>query len=183
MRKWLRDPLPEIPEIPEIPLTPPPDPVSGVSGISGSQLRDGNADRDERAAISEHDGRVPRRWAEGLARLDPNRPPHGFTPARWLEVVNDSGLLLDRWGATLEALGWSDADVWACDSAAPDKRLDLAGLALAMSGREVLYVTSETATIRTTSGTLTFYRHPEKESRVLLWELPAHDVRSRNSER
>lgn len=49
-----------------------------------------------------------------------------------------------------------------------------------MSAREVLYVTSETATIGTTSGTLTFYRHPEKEPRVLLWDLPAHNVRSIN---
>jgi len=29
----------------------------------------------ERAAIVEHDGAIPRAWAEGFARLDPNRPP------------------------------------------------------------------------------------------------------------
>lgn len=90
-------------------------------------------ERSERAAIVEHDGRVPRHWAEGLARLHPDRPPRGFTPSRWLEVVNDSGLLLDRWGTTLEALGSTDADVWGCDAAAPDQRLDLAGLAVEMS--------------------------------------------------
>lgn len=169
MRKWLRDPLPEIPEIP---LTPPPDPVSGVSGIPGSRHRDGDANRAERAAIIEHDGRVPRRWAESLARLHPDRPPRGFTPARWLEVVNDSGILLDRWGANLQALGWTDVELWGCDASAPDQRLDLAGLALAMSGREVVAVTSSTATIRTASGVLTFYRHPKDEPRTLLWEMP-----------
>jgi len=87
-------------------------------------------------------------------------------------VVNDSGLLLDHWGSSLEALGWTDADVWGCDASAPDQRLDLAGLALAMSGREVLAVTANSATIRTASGTLTYYRRPRDEPRLLLWDLP-----------
>ena len=30
---------------------------------------------EERAAIVEHDGNIPRAWAEGFARLDPDRPP------------------------------------------------------------------------------------------------------------
>jgi len=33
---------------------------------------------EERAAIIEHDGGVPRAWAEALARLDPTRPPAGM---------------------------------------------------------------------------------------------------------
>lgn len=169
MRKWLRDPLPEIPEIPQ---TPPPRSVSGINGVSGSQLHDGDAVREERAAICEFDGKVRRGWAEGLARLDPDVPPRGFPPLRWMELVNDSGLLLDQWGAVLEALGWTDLDLWACDQAAPDQRLDLAGLAVAMSGRKVLAVTASTATIKTTSCVLTFYRHTRAEPRVLLWDLP-----------
>ena len=190
MRNWLSEARAHQPsaETAEIAKTPPAGTrqvVSAVSAVSATTLpcpvADGQSgdsevshqtDTGERAAIIEHGGQMPRRWAEGLARLHPDRPPRGFTPIRWLEVVNDSGLLLDRWGATLEALGWIDADVWGCDASAPDQRLDLAGLALAMSGREVVAVTSSTATIRTASGTLTFYRRPKEEPRTLLWEMP-----------
>jgi hypothetical protein len=171
MRKWLRSPLPEIPQTPE---SSPGTEVRRVSGISGKQPfhQAPPEDVEERAAIVNHDGGVLRRWAEGLARLDPDRPPRGFSPARWLQLVNDSGLLLDRWGTNLDALGWTDTDVWGCDLAAPDQRLDNAGLALAVSGREVMCVTSSTATIKTTGGTLTFYRRRRGEPQVLLWELP-----------
>lgn len=190
MRNWLSEARAHQPsaETAEIAKTPPSGTrpvVSAVSAISATALpypvADGRADSlelsdqtdtSERAAISEHDGRVPRRWAEGLARLHPDIPPRGFTPSRWLEVVNDSGLLLDRWGSSLEALGWTDEDLWGCDASAPDQRLDLAGLAVEMSGREVLCVTASTATIKTVSGTLTFYRRPKEEPRALLWELP-----------
>jgi hypothetical protein len=46
MRKWLRDPVPEIPEIPEItpaggqpPVSDPAQPISGICGISGAGVR------------------------------------------------------------------------------------------------------------------------------------------------
>jgi len=154
--------------------------ISGIIGISGSRLciqrEPGRpaapaADIAERVAIAQFDGQIPRHWAEGLARLDPDRPPHGFGAARWLQVVNDAGLLLDRWGSQLDRLGWEDHDLWACDPAAPERRVDLAGLALAVSGRDVLCVTANTATIKTTSGTLTYNRRPRAEPRMLLWDL------------
>jgi hypothetical protein len=36
----------------------------------------------ERAAIIEYDGTTPRAWAEGFARLDPDRPPSNVPPRR-----------------------------------------------------------------------------------------------------
>ena len=52
---------------------------------------------DERAALIEEGAKVPRAWAEGFARLDPDRPPRDVTAKRWCEIVNGIGIFLDRW--------------------------------------------------------------------------------------
>src|SRR3977135_3607658 len=43
----------------------------------------------ERAAIVEHDGAIPRAWAEGFARLDSDRPPGDVPLKRWQRFVDD----------------------------------------------------------------------------------------------
>jgi hypothetical protein len=50
---------------------------------------------EERAAIAEHDGRIPRTWAEGLARLNPNLPPGDVPPPRWQRFIDDVGIFLE----------------------------------------------------------------------------------------
>jgi hypothetical protein len=69
---------------------------------------------EERAAIVEHHGAIPRAWAEGLARLDPDRPPGEVPARRWLQFVDDVGLFLDRWAAHASALGWGPHDLFGC---------------------------------------------------------------------
>ena len=49
----------------------------------------------ERAALVEYDGNIPREWAEGFARLDPDRPPGDVPLKRWQRFVDDVGLFLD----------------------------------------------------------------------------------------
>jgi hypothetical protein len=46
-------------------------------------------DHEERAAIIEHDGKIPREWAEGFARLDVDRPPSDVPLKRWRRFVDD----------------------------------------------------------------------------------------------
>ena len=58
---------------------------------------------EERAAIIEHDGGAPRAWAEGLARLDPSRPPADVPPKRWAKFIDDCGRFLDD-GWAVEAI-------------------------------------------------------------------------------
>jgi hypothetical protein len=53
----------------------------------------------ERAAIVEYDSNVPREWAEGSARLDPDRPPSDVPVKRWQRFVQSP----DRWCG---ALAW-----------------------------------------------------------------------------
>jgi hypothetical protein len=47
-----------------------------------------------RAAIVEHDGGIPRAWAEGFARLHPDHPPSDVPPRRWHTFVDDCGRFL-----------------------------------------------------------------------------------------
>jgi hypothetical protein len=63
---------------------------------------------EERAAIVEYSGgKIPREWAEGFARLNPDQPPAGVPPRRWLQFVDDTGGFLDSpFCAVAAALGW-----------------------------------------------------------------------------
>jgi hypothetical protein len=47
---------------------------------------------DERAAIIELDGGIPRAWAEGFARLNPDRAPADMPLRRWRRFVDEVGL-------------------------------------------------------------------------------------------
>ena len=46
---------------------------------------------DERAAIIEFDGEIPREWAEGLARLCTMPQPSNVTSWRWRQAVDAAG--------------------------------------------------------------------------------------------
>jgi hypothetical protein len=50
---------------------------------------------EERAAIAKHDGGIPRDWAEGFARLNPERPPADVPLKRWQRFVDDVGIFLE----------------------------------------------------------------------------------------
>ena len=83
----------------------------------------------ERAAVVEYDGRIPRAWAEGFARLNPDRPLGDVPPKRWLTFIDDIGRFLDSlFCAVAAALGWGPYDLFGCDRDRPFARIDQAGL-------------------------------------------------------
>jgi hypothetical protein len=62
----------------------------------GPAAQDDRTDtEEERSAIVEYDGGVPRDWAEAMARLDPRKPPSDVPPRRWLRFIDDCGRFLD----------------------------------------------------------------------------------------
>ena len=129
-----------------------------------------------RAAIIEDDGGVPRAWAEGFARLDPDRPPSGVPPHRWQRFVDDVGVFLDRWAAYAAALGWGPHDLFGCDRDRPFARIDQAGLLWLLNGDRLLALTENTAAIETGTGARqTYRRKPFEPELVLAWEL-ADDI-------
>jgi hypothetical protein len=131
-------------------------------------------DEDERAAIIEYDGAVPRQWAEALARLDPTKPPGEVPAKRWVRFIDDCGQFLDcGWGSRADALGWGPLDLFGCDRERPFARIDRAGLLWLINGGKLVALTTETATIETQTGhRQTCQRRPvEIGSVVLAWDL------------
>jgi hypothetical protein len=129
--------------------------------------------QEERAAIVEHDGNIPRAWAEGFARLDPGRPPADVPPRRWRAFVDDVGRFLDGgFAAQAAKLGWGPYDLFGCDRDRPYARIDRAGLLWLLDGHQLLVLSENTATIETrTCARQTFRRKPGEPGRVLAWEL------------
>jgi hypothetical protein len=127
----------------------------------------------ERAAIIEHDGKIPRAWAEGFARLLPDRPPADVPLRRWQTFVDDIGQFLDSgFAAAAVALGWGPHDLFGCDRDRPFARIDYAGLLWLLSGDRIIALTENTATVETRTGARqTYRRKPTGPGRVLAWEL------------
>jgi len=127
---------------------------------------------EERAAIIQHDGGIPRAWAEGFARLDPDRPPGDVPLGRWQRFVDDVGRFLDLWAAHAAALGWGPHDLFGCDRDRPLARIDLAGLLWLLNGDKLVALTENTAIIERRAGARqTYRRKPNEPARMLVWEL------------
>jgi hypothetical protein len=135
---------------------------------------------DERAAIVQHDGGIPRAWAEGFAQLDPNRPPSHVPPKRWRRFIDDAGLFLKSpFCAAAAALGWGPHDLFGCDRNRPFARIDQAGLLWLLDGAQLVALTENAAIIKTRIGApQTWRRRPNEPWRVLAWEL-GHEPRRR----
>jgi hypothetical protein len=129
---------------------------------------------EERAAIVEYDGGVPRAWAEGLARLDPNKPPGDAPTRRWQRFIDDCGRFLDSgWASRAAELGWGPLDLFGCNRERPFARIDHMGLLWLVNGGAVVELHRDRAVIKPVSGTRqTYRRQPVEVGRVVLaWEL------------
>jgi hypothetical protein len=129
--------------------------------------------QEERTAIVEHDGKIPRRWAEGFARLDPDRPPRDVPKHRWLRFIDDVGLFLDSpFCAVAAALGWGPLDLFGCDRDRPFARIDQAGLLWLLNGCKLIALSENTATVETlTDARQAYRRRPREPGCVLVWEM------------
>lgn len=126
----------------------------------------------ERAAIAKYDGKIPRVWAEGFARLDPDRPPAGVPLRRWRAVIDAIGTFLDRWAAEAAALGWQATDIFGTDSARPEVTWLNAGPLWSGDGARVVEVHADRIIFETKGGArLSAYRRPHLRPRSLPWEL------------
>src|SRR5262249_53138224 len=117
---------------------------------------------------------IPRVWAEGFARLDPEQPPGDVPPTRWRRFVDDVGLFLDRWAACAAALGWTPYDLFGCDRDRPFARIDKCGLLWLLNGDKLVALSETAAGIEKRTGERhTYRRKPSEPGRVLAWELAA----------
>jgi len=127
-------------------------------------------DFEERAAITEFDAGIPREWAEAFARVQCAAPLAGYTPERWLALIDDGGRFLDRWAARAMDLGWSSSDCFGLDPKAPEARVDKMGLVPLIDGREVVAITDASAVLQGWNGSRMTY-HRRNRGGVPLWEL------------
>jgi len=127
----------------------------------------------ERAVVVEHDRNIPRAWAEGFARLDPDRPAGDVPRRQWLAFVNDVGRFLDSpFCAVAAAEGWSPYELFGCHGDRPYARIDCAGLLWLLDGSKLVELTATTAAIERPTGTRqTWRRKPVKPSCMLPWEI------------
>lgn len=144
--------------------------VADVATVAAAD--DLNAAFEERAAIVECDGGIPRQWAEGFARLNTGHRPRGFTPERWQQLIDDGGRFLDRWAKAAAGCGWSGTDIFGLQPGAPTARYDGMGLVALIGGGEVIAVGNNSATIRRPGGScLTYYLRRPRPNAVPIWEL------------
>lgn len=129
-------------------------------------------DFDERAALIEEGAKVPRAWAEGFARLDPDRPPRDVNAKRWCEIIDGIGAFLDRWATQAVAMGWDAADIFGADATRPGVTWLNAGPLWSGDGSQVVEVHPDRIVFEMQGGArLTHYRRPHMRSRALPWEL------------
>jgi hypothetical protein len=80
--------------------------------ITPASLRDSNEiQTDERAAIAEIEGGVPRIYADAFARLQLLQC-FSVGEAEWQRAVCDAGLFLDQWASLAVELGWTAGDLF-----------------------------------------------------------------------
>jgi hypothetical protein len=129
--------------------------------------------QEQRAAIVECHGKIPRVWAEGFARLNPDRSVADVPLHRWQRFVDDVGLFLDSpFCAVAGGLGWGPYDLFGCDRDRPFARIDQAGLLWLLNGDKLIALSENAAGIETRSGERhTYRRKPNEPGRVLAWEL------------
>jgi hypothetical protein len=119
------------------------DDVLGSGDLAGRSLSLVEADEcfrpdgdalEERAAIMELEGGLPRDIAEGLARCERMAPPKGFTSDLWSAAINSAARFADEWGRKALELGWTLEDLFGLNPANPGARYDGKGLAFVLEG-------------------------------------------------
>ncbi len=107
-------------------------------------------------------------YADALDELDRECPEY-IAHDRWQQYLIDAQRFLASWGDKALALGWNSADLFGLHTP-PAKprptysrlsRYDATGLLWLLQGRSVIAITSDTAAIENSSGTIT-HRRPRQ---------------------
>jgi hypothetical protein len=118
-----------------------------------AEAADDQADDEERAAILEHDGGLPRAWADLLARLRPERPPPNLSPNDWLRYVDACHILADQWAGRMACLDWRPEAVLGWEGRGPFPYTARSSLPWLLSvGRYTLQSLDDDAAVASTAG-------------------------------
>jgi hypothetical protein len=123
----------------QVALPPVPSSVASVATVACSKGADLLAAIEERAAIAEFDGGLPRPLADALAWMEVCPPPLGIPPERWQEA-QDSFAMLVATGAASEAFaaGWTPQELCGVSGRPPHQSPSHAGLIFSMRPGETV---------------------------------------------
>jgi hypothetical protein len=113
-------------------------------------------------------GSFPEEWHAILAGLKRSDSADWLSPEQWRGLLCDAENFLTRWGSAAHLLGWTSLDLFGVHPIAPAARFDVMGLIPILNGAEVLALTSQTATIRRSSGAIHTYRRPDHGGAIVL---------------
>ncbi|MEI8395175.1 MAG: hypothetical protein WCF85_10595 [Rhodospirillaceae bacterium] len=124
---------------------------------------------------------IPDEVARGIGALFVAPVARDIPVRVWPTIVADTLAFVESGQAARAfALGWSAADLFGCDQHAPWPRIDRAGLALLIGGREISELTADHAALRHRDGTMLRYRRvttPPEPPVALLWHLLPKSLR------
>jgi hypothetical protein len=104
----------------------------------------------ERAAVAEHEGKLPRDWAEALAALAYGPRPAGITEREWRARLEALWVFADRHARALHLAGWGFGEVFGVGEAW--QRLDQRGAAWFALSATALQIAPDCLRWRTADG-------------------------------
>ncbi len=110
----------------------------------------------ERSAIIQYDGRLPKSWAEGLAKLCTMDTPRDITVPQWESIVKVAALFADSWAMKAMSLGWTVEEIFGIHKICPSRRFGSMGLVYCLAttpADKMLKIDARQATIVTLLGT------------------------------
>ncbi|NIA67906.1 hypothetical protein HBA54_04810 [Pelagibius litoralis] len=184
-------------EVTAAPFAAPDGLAIGTNGTNGTAYEN-VGDREERAAIMEFCGELPRQEAERLAQEEPEQvsrhfdakpepivwrdriealrrtlPPRGITAEWWGDLQAASIGFLEAWGHKAADLGWTAPELFGLDPAAPYERIGAWGLCPMLCGarrRSVVELHNDHAIMMAHGHRQRYGRKPLPHS-LPLWEL------------
>jgi hypothetical protein len=145
------------------------EPLPSATKHTAANCSDGE---EERAAIFEYDGEVPRAWAEGFSRVQRDRPPGRVPLNRWQGVIDSIEMFLDRWASRAAALGWEATDIFGADADRPEVTWLNSGPLWHGDGACVVEVHADRMILATKGGAKqTAFRRAHLRPRLASWEF------------
>lgn len=124
----------------------------------------------ERSAIVEHEGKLPRDWAEQLAELAHGPRPAGIAERDWSARLEALWRFADRHAAVLDAAGWGFAEVFGVGAAW--SRLDQRGAAWLALSASALEITPDCLRWRSPEGSPRTLWRKGRGPHVRRWDRP-----------
>lgn len=125
--------------------------VHNIQDLLRNLNEDERMEFEERAAILEHEGGLPRIWAEAFVKLLLRSKPDNISKKRWQTIINQISLLLDVNSSHLKNVikyGWGIDDIFGCHRITPEQRYDGMGLLMLLQDREIVEVKKDVIVLK-----------------------------------